>query len=131
MNLLLRKIYQETLRDFVDFYRMSWIMDKWHRRSRKLPRLDTTDYFIAFFADDWPEDFKHRERLKAFEKRMTEYKKGRWLPNWWRRLTGLELLEKPVFKPFNRAEVEDALHKHCEARRMEKEELKFLHEPYL
>lgn len=125
MNLLY-KIYEETLKDFVDFFCFMWDDYKWQKYARTIPELDYTDLFLYYIATDLPEERKNAYRLWRFESKMEEWERVKWMPRWWRKLRDMELIDKPVLRPFNKAEMDAILDKREEARQLESKRRQYI-----
>lgn len=125
MNLMY-KLYEETLKDFVDFFRFMWDDYKWQKYARTIPDYDSTDFVLRFFANDWTEEEIHAHRLKKFRSRMEEWERVKWMPRWWRQARGMEIVDKPVFKPFDIAEIDAILAKREEARQLESKRRRYI-----
>ncbi len=124
MNLMY-KLYEETLKDFVDFFRFMWDDYKWQKYERTIPDVDNTDVVLRYFAKDWTDEEIHAHRLKRFKSRMEEWERIKWMPRWLRMDKGLAA-DKPVFKPFDTAEIDAIMAKREEARQLESKRRKYI-----
>lgn len=120
------EFYREHIKVIYDFFVFHFREEKWYKYYRSLPRVDDTDYFLITRARHWPEPVKEYLRKEAFEERMKEFDKVRWMPRWLRKFLEMDMIDEPVFKPINEAEVRRAVILEWQAHEMRKQHPEFL-----
>ena len=125
MNWIL-EFYREHIKVFFDFYRFHIREEKWYKYYRSLPRVDHTDYFLMTKARHWPEEEKEQMRKEAFEERMKEFNKVRWVPRGLRKFLDLDIIDEPVYKPIDEEEVRRAVILDWEAHEIRRKHPEFL-----
>lgn len=106
--MILHDLWDDYVQPYIDFFKSfkeDRERDKWEK---SLPEFDYFDLVHTFFSTGKSAEEINAMKLVSHQLDLKQYEEERKTSNFYRWLSGMEPLKKPVFKPFDEKAVREA-----------------------